>query len=213
MPSSMSLERRKLLTGLGAELILTEPKLGMNGSIDKAKELSKSIPNSFIPSQFTNLANPRAHIKTTSKEILRDTDGKIDIFIAAVGTGGTITGIGEVLKNYNSNIKIIAVEPKDSPVLLGGKAGAHKIQGIGAGFIPKILNTNIYDEVFEVEFDDALQTARDIAKKEGLLVGISSGANVYASKIIGSRKENRDKNIVTILCDTGERYLSSGLYD
>ncbi len=213
MPSSMSLERRKLLVGLGAKLILTDPKLGMNGSIDKAKELSKTIQNSFIPSQFTNLANPEAHIKTTSKEILKDTDGKIDIFVAAVGTGGTITGIGQVLKSHNPNIKVVAVEPKDSPVLSGGKAGPHKIQGIGAGFVPEILDTDVYDEVLEVEFSDALQAARDVAKKEGLLVGISSGANIYASKVIGSRKENKGKNIVTILCDTGERYLSSGLYD
>ncbi len=213
MPSSMSLERRKLLAGLGAKLILTKPELGMKGSIEKAILLADDIENSFIPSQFKNPANPQAHIQSTSKEIIKDTDGKIDIFIASVGTGGTITGIGEVLKRYNPNIKIIAVEPKDSPVLSGGKAGPHKIQGIGAGFIPAILNTNIYDEIFEVEFDDALKMAKNLAKEEGLLVGISSGANVYASKIIGSKKENRGKNIITILCDTGERYLSSGLYD
>jgi len=213
MPSSMSLERRKLLTGLGAKLILTKPELGMKGSIEKAILLADDIENSFIPSQFENPANPQAHIQSTSKEIIKDTDGKIDIFIASVGTGGTITGIGEVLKKYNPNIKIIAVEPKDSPVLSGGKAGPHKIQGIGAGFIPAILNTNIYDEIFEVEFDDALKMAKNLAKEEGLLVGISSGANVYASKIIGSKEENRGKNIITILCDTGERYLSSGLYD
>ncbi len=213
MPSSMSLERRKLLAGLGAKLILTKPELGMKGSIEKAILLADDIENSFIPSQFKNPANPQAHVQSTSKEIIKDTDGKIDIFIASVGTGGTITGIGEVLKRYNPNIKIIAVEPKDSPVLSGGKAGLHKIQGIGAGFIPAILNTNIYDEIFEVEFDDALKMAKNLAKEEGLLVGISSGANVHASKIIGSKKENRGKNIITILCDTGERYLSSGLYD
>ena len=213
MPSSMSLERRKLLAGLGAKLILTKPELGMKGSIEKAILLADDIENSFIPSQFKNPANPQAHVQSTSKEIIKDTDGKIDIFIASVGTGGTITGIGEVLKRYNPNIKIIAVEPKDSPVLSGGKAGPHKIQGIGAGFIPAILNTNIYDEIFEVEFDDALKMAKNLAKEEGLLVGISSGANVHASKIIGSKKENRGKNIITILCDTGERYLSSGLYD
>ncbi len=213
MPSSMSLERRKLLAGLGAKLILTKPELGMKGSIEKAILLAEDIENSFIPSQFENPANPQAHIQSTSKEIIKDTDGKIDIFIASVGTGGTITGIGEVLKRYNPNIKIIAVEPKDSPVLSGGKAGPHKIQGIGAGFIPAILNTNIYDEIFEVEFDDAIKMAKNLAKEEGLLVGISSGANVYASKIIGSKEENRGKNIITILCDTGERYLSSGLYD
>jgi len=213
MPSSMSLERRKLLTGLGAKLILTKPELGMKGSIEKAILLADDIENSFIPSQFENPANPQAHIQSTSKEIIKDTDGKIDIFIASVGTGGTITGIGEVLKKYNPNIKIIAVEPKDSPVLSGGKAGPHKIQGIGAGFIPAILNTSVYDEIFEVEFDDALKMAKNLAKEEGLLVGISSGANVYASKIIGSKEENRGKNIITILCDTGERYLSSGLYD
>jgi len=199
--------------GLGAKLILTKPELGMKGSIEKAILLADDIENSFIPSQFENPANPQAHIQSTSKEIIKDTDGKIDIFIASVGTGGTITGIGEVLKKYNPNIKIIAVEPKDSPVLSGGKAGPHKIQGIGAGFIPAILNTNIYDEIFEVEFDDALKMAKNLAKEEGLLVGISSGANVYASKIIGSKEENRGKNIITILCDTGERYLSSGLYD
>jgi cysteine synthase A len=213
MPSSMSLERRKLLKGLGAELVLTKPELGMKGAIDKALELSKDIKNSFIPSQFDNEANPEIHRKTTAQEIWKDTAGKIDILVAAVGTGGTLTGCGEVLKGYNEHIKVIAVEPKASPVLAGGKPGPHKIQGIGAGFIPKVLNTHIFDEVIEVEDDKAIQTAREIAKKEGLLVGISSGANIYATSQVAKREENRGKVIVTILCDTGERYLSSGLYD
>lgn len=213
MPSSMSLERRKLLKGLGAELVLTKPELGMKGAIDKALELSKSEKKSFIPSQFENEANPDIHRKTTAQEIWQDTAGKVDIFVAAVGTGGTLTGCGEVLKGYNENIKVIAVEPVSSPVLSGGKPGPHKIQGIGAGFVPKILNTHIYDEVIEVADEKALQTARETAKKEGLLVGISSGANIYAASLVAKREENRGKVIVTILCDTGERYLSSGLYD
>ncbi len=213
MPSSMSLERRKLLSGLGAQLVLSDPKLGMNGSIEKILELSKKIKNSYIANQFENPNNPNAHIKTTSQEILQDTKGKIDIFVAGVGTGGTITGIGEVLKKYNPNIKIIAVEPNNSAVLSGKKAGIHQIQGIGAGFVPKVLNTNIYDEVIAVKSNDAIDCARELAKKEGLLVGISSGANVYASRIVANRKENKNKIIVTILCDTGERYISNGLYD
>ena len=213
MPSSMSLERRKLLKGLGAELVLTKPELGMKGAIDKAIELSKDIKKSFIPSQFENDANPDIHRKTTAQEIWRDSAGKVDIFVAAVGTGGTLTGCGEVLKGYNEKIKVIAVEPVSSPVLSGGKPGPHKIQGIGAGFVPKILNTHIYDEVIEVSDEKALQTAREIAKKEGLLVGISSGANIYAASLVAKREENRGKVIVTVLCDTGERYLSSGLYD
>ncbi len=213
MPSSMSLERRKLLKAFGAKLVLTEPELGMKGAIDKAFELSKEIKNSFIPNQFENEANPEIHSLTTVKEILRDTDGKIDIFVAAVGTGGTLTGCGKVLKNYNPDIKIVAVEPSSSPVISGGKPASHKIQGIGAGFIPKIFDRDIIDEVIQVKDSIALTSAREIAKNEGLLVGISSGANIYAAKQIAQREENRGKVIVTILCDTGERYLSSGLYD
>ena len=203
MPSSMSLERRKLLKGLGAELVLTKPELGMKGAIDKALELSKKKEKSFIPSQFENEANPDIHRKTTAQEIWQDTAGKVDILVAAVGTGGTLSGCGEVLKGYNENIKVIAVEPVSSPVLSGGKPGPHKIQGIGAGFVPKILNTHIYDEVIEVADEKALQTARETAKKEGLLVGISSGANIYAASLVAKREENRGKVIVTILCDTG----------
>ncbi len=213
MPSSMSLERRKLLKALGAKLVLTEPEKGMKGAIEKAQELSKGIENSFIPQQFANSANPEIHKITTAQEILKDTDGKIDIFVAAIGTGGTITGIGEVLKKHNPNIKIIAVEPLSSAVLSGEDPSPHKIQGIGAGFIPDVLNTNIYNEIIKVSNEDALETSRNLAKEEGLLVGISAGANVYATTQIAKRKENKSKTIVTILCDTGERYLSSGLYD
>ena len=213
MPSSMSVERRRLLKAFGAKLVLTRAELGMKGAIDKAMELSTSIKNSFMPSQFENDANPDIHRKTTAKEIWLDTKGKVDIFVASVGTGGTLTGCGEVLKEYNKDIKIIAVEPVTSSVLSGGKPGIHKIQGIGAGFIPKTLNTKIYDEVIQVSDEDAIKSAKLIAKDEGLLVGISSGANIYASHLIAKREENRGKVIVTILCDTGERYLSSGLYD
>jgi cysteine synthase A len=213
MPSSMSLERRQLLKALGAELVLTDSAKGMKGAVDKAKELASEIENSFIPEQFSNKANPEIHRKTTALEILKDTDGKVDILVSAVGTGGSITGIAEVLKKHNPDIKIIAVEPTDSPVLSGGKPGPHKIQGIGAGFIPGILNTNIYDEIMKVSYEDALATSRRLAKQEGLLVGVSSGANVFASIEVSKREENRSKTIVTILCDTGERYLSSGLYD
>jgi len=213
MPSSMSLERRKLLSGLGAKVVLTKSQFGMEGALDEANKLLKQIKNSYMPKQFANDANPDIHRKTTAKEILKDTDGKIDIFVAAVGTGGTLSGCAETLKEYNKNIKIVAVEPMTSAVLSGEKARNHKIQGIGAGFIPKVLNTKIYDEVIKVEDDKAIQTAREIAKNEGLLVGISSGANIYASSLMASRKENRGKVIVTVLCDTGERYISSGLYD
>jgi cysteine synthase A len=213
MPSSMSIERRKLLSALGAKLVLTEPQLGMSGAVDKAKEISSKTANSFVPQQFDNSANPAIHAKTTAEEIWTDTDGKVDIFIAAVGTGGTIMGVGSALKEKNSNIKVIAVEPDLSPVLSGGKPAPHKIQGIGAGFIPSILDTDIFDEVLQISYENAVKTSRVLANKEGLLVGISSGANAHAAKLIASRVEFREKVIVTILCDTGERYLSSGLYE
>ncbi|XOB62157.1 cysteine synthase A [Campylobacterota bacterium DY0563] len=213
MPSSMSIERRKLLKALGAELVLTEPEKGMKGAIDKADELAKETANSFIPQQFANEANPEIHKKTTAKEILADTDGKVDILVAAIGTGGSITGIGEVLKEHNPNIQIIAVEPEASPVLSGGKPGPHRIQGIGAGFVPDVLNTDLFSEVVTVSNEDAIETSRNLAKNEGLLVGISAGANVFVAEKIAAKAENKGKTIVTILCDTGERYLSSGLYD
>ena len=213
MPSSMSIERRRLLKALGADLILTEPEKGMKGAIGKAIEISEKIENSFIPQQFANAANPEIHRRTTAKEILADTDGKVDIFIAAIGTGGTITGTGEVLKQNNPNVQIIAVEPEASPVLSGGKPGPHKIQGIGAGFVPDVLNTKVYDEIIQVSNEEALASSRSIATEEGLLIGISGGANAHIAKVVAARPENKGKVIVTILCDTGERYLSSGLYD
>ena len=213
MPSSMSIERRRLLKALGADLVLTEPEKGMKGAIGKAIEISEKIENSFIPQQFANAANPEIHRRTTAKEILADTDGKVDIFIAAIGTGGTITGTGEVLKQNNPNVQIIAVEPEASPVLSGGKPGPHKIQGIGAGFVPDVLNTKVYDEIIQVSNEEALASSRSIAKEEGLLIGISGGANAHIAKVVAARPENKGKVIVTILCDTGERYLSSGLYD
>lgn len=213
MPSSMSMERRNLLAALGAELVLTEPQFGMKGAIEKANELADKTPKSFIPQQFANKANPAIHIKTTAEEIWADTDGKIDVFIAAVGTGGTVMGVGSTLKKKNPNITVIAVEPDLSPVLSGGKPGPHKIQGIGAGFIPDVLDTKVLDKVLQVSYENALATSRTLAKKEGLLVGISAGANAYAAKIIASKPEFKGKNIVTVLCDTGERYLSSGLYE
>jgi cysteine synthase A len=213
MPSSMSLERRKLLQALGAQLVLTEPEKGMKGAVEKANELSRTIENSFVPQQFANAANPAIHRITTAQEILKDTDGKVDILVAAIGTGGSITGIGEILKQHNPDVKVIAVEPVASPVLSGGKPGPHKIQGIGAGFVPDILNTKIYDEVIQVSNEDAIATSRALAKEEGILVGISAGANAFISQEIANRPENKGKTIVTILCDTGERYLSAGLYD
>jgi cysteine synthase A len=210
MPESMSLERRKVLAAFGAQLELTDKAAGMNGAIKKAQELHQNIENSLILQQFANPANPAIHRKTTAVEILRDTDNKIDIFVAAVGTGGTITGTSEVLKEALPDIKIVAVEPVDSPVLSGGKGGPHKIQGIGAGFVPEVLNSEIYDEIIQVSNEDAFEMARNLAKDEGLLVGISAGANVHAAKEIA--KKNPGKTIVTILCDTGERYLSSELF-
>ena len=213
MPETMSAERRSLLSALGAEIILTPGFEGMGGAIRKAEELQKEIPHSFIPQQFKNLANPEIHRKTTALEIWNDTDGKVDIFICGVGTGGTITGVGEVLKQNNPAIKVIAVEPIDSPVLSGGKPGPHKIQGIGAGFVPGVLNQKIIDEIIKVKNDDAFATSNELARTEGLLVGISSGAAVFAALQIAKRPENKDKNIVIILPDTGERYLSTALYN
>ncbi|QOG11787.1 cysteine synthase A [Arcobacter sp. FWKO B] len=213
MPSSMSMERRQLLSALGATLELTPAELGMNGAVNKAIELVENTPNSYMLSQFENDANADIHRLTTAQEILADTDGKVDIFVAAVGTGGTLTGVGQILKQHNPNIQIIAVEPSSSPVLSGGKPAPHKIQGIGAGFIPKVLDTSIYDEVIQVSNEDAIETSRKLANTEGLLVGISAGANVYASNLVASRQQNKGKIIVTILCDTGERYLSSNLYE
>lgn len=213
MPSSMSLERRRLLVALGAQIVLTEPEKGMNGAVARALELSQTIENAVLLQQFNNPDNSEIHRTTTAEEIWRDTDGKIDIFVAAVGTGGTITGVGEVLKRYNPNLQVIAVEPDASPVLSGEPSGAHKIQGIGAGFIPKVLNTKIYDEIIRITNAQAFESSREIAKKEGLLVGISAGANVAAARKIAARPENKGKTIVTILCDTGERYLSTELYE
>ena len=212
MPETMSVERRTLLKAYGAELVLTEGAKGMKGAIDKAAELETEIPGAIVLGQFVNPANPAAHKATTGPEIWEDTDGNIDIFVAGIGTGGTISGVGEYLKSQNPNIKVIAVEPFDSPVLSNGKAGAHKIQGIGAGFIPETLNTDIYDEIITVTNEDAFQTGRDIAAAEGLLIGISSGAAVYAAAKLANRPENEGKRIVIILPDTGERYLSTPLF-
>jgi cysteine synthase A len=212
MPETMSLERRNLLKALGAEIVLTPGPEGMSGAVRKAEELSSKYKHSFIPQQFKNPSNPEIHRKTTSEEIWRDTDGKIDIFVAGIGTGGTITGVGEVLKKKNPNIRIIAVEPFDSPVISGGKPGPHKIQGIGAGFVPDVLNKSVIDEIVLVRNEEALQTGRDLARNEGLLVGISSGAAAFAAAEIARRPENSGKKIVVILPDTGERYLSTLLY-
>lgn len=213
MPETMSIERRNLMKAYGAELVLTEGSKGMKGAIAKAEELSKEIPNSFIPSQFTNPANPTAHKESTGPEIWNDTDGKVDIFVAGVGTGGTLSGVGAYLKSKNPDVKIVAVEPADSPVLSQGKAGAHKIQGIGAGFVPETLNTGIYDEIIPVANEDAFAGGRAVVRNEGVLVGISSGAAVWAAVQLAKRPENKGKTIVALLPDTGERYLSTPMFE
>ena len=212
MPETMSVERRRLMKAYGADLVLTEGAKGMKGAIAKAEELAKEIPNSFIPGQFVNPANPAAHKASTGPEIWEDTDGKVDIFVAGVGTGGTITGVGEYLKSQNPNVKVVAVEPASSPVLSKGVAGAHKIQGIGAGFVPDVLDTKIYDEIIPVENDDAFATGKLVGKKEGVLVGISSGAALWAAIQLAKRPENKSKTIVALLPDTGDRYLSTPLF-
>ena len=212
MPETMSVERRQLMKAYGAELVLTEGAKGMKGAIAKAEELAKEIPNSFIPGQFVNPANPAAHKATTGPEIWEDTDGKVDIFVAGVGTGGTITGVGEYLKSRNPNVKVVAVEPATSPVLSKGTAGAHKIQGIGAGFVPAVLDTKVYDEIIPVENEAAFATGKKIGKTEGVLVGISSGAAVWAAVELAKRPENKGKTIVALLPDTGDRYLSTPLF-
>jgi len=212
MPETMSVERRQLMKAYGAELVLTEGAKGMKGAIAKAEELAKEIPSSFIPGQFVNPANPAVHKATTGPEIWEDTDGKVDIFVAGVGTGGTVTGVGEYLKSQNPNVKVVAVEPATSPVLSKGTPGAHKIQGIGAGFVPDVLNTGVYDEIITVENDDAFATGKKIGKSEGVLVGISSGAAVWAAIQLAKRPENKGKTIVALLPDTGDRYLSTPLF-
>ena len=212
MPETMSVERRQLMKAYGAELVLTEGSKGMKGAIAKAEELSKQIPNAFIPGQFVNPANPAAHFAATGPEIWADTDGRVDIFVAGVGTGGTITGVGEYLKQQNPNVQVVAVEPASSPVLSEGKAGAHMIQGIGAGFVPEVLNTAVYDEILPVTNEDALATGRRMGRTEGVLVGISSGAALWAALELGKRPENAGKTIVALLPDTGDRYLSTALF-
>ncbi len=212
MPETMSVERRQLMKAYGAELVLTDGSKGMKGAIEKAEELAKEIPDSFLAGQFVNPANPKIHRETTGSEIYQDTDGKVDIFVAGVGTGGTVTGVGEYLKSQNSNIQVIAVEPASSPMLSEGKAGAHKIQGIGAGFVPDVLNTNIYDRVITVDEEDAFRVGRMIGQKEGVLVGISSGAAAHAAIELAKLPENEGKNIVVLLPDTGDRYLSTPLF-
>jgi len=212
MPDTMTLERRALLKAYGAELVLTPGAKGMPGAIARAKELLAEHPGAFMPQQFENPANPQVHRETTAEEVWRDTDGKVDIFLAAVGTGGTVTGVGEILRERKPGVKIVTAEPADSPVLSGGQPGPHKIQGTGAGFVPDVLNTKVYDEVIKVANDDAIETARRLARDEGILVGISAGANAWAAWEVGRRPENRGKLIVTVLCDTGERYLSSVLF-
>lgn len=212
MPDTMSAERRQIMKAYGAELVLTDGKKGMKGAIEKAAELAASIPDSFIPGQFVNPANPQAHFETTGPEIFEDTDGKVDFFVAGVGTGGTVTGVGKYLKSKLPDVKIVAVEPEGSPVLSTGKAGAHKIQGIGAGFVPDVLDTSVYDEVITVSDSDAFETGKLIGRSEGVLVGISSGAAVYAAVTLARRPENKGKNIVVLLPDTGDRYLSTALF-
>lgn len=212
MPETMSVERRNLLKAYGAELVLTDGSKGMKGAIERAKQLAEEIPNSFIPSQFTNPANPEVHRKTTGPEIWADTDGEVDIFVAGVGTGGTLTGVGEYLKSQNPNVKVVAVEPATSPVLSKGVAGPHKIQGIGAGFVPDTLNTKVYDEIIPVTNEDAFATGRAIAREDGILAGISSGAAVFAATELAKRPENKGKLIVAILPDTGDRYLSTPMF-
>ncbi|MEI7750473.1 MAG: cysteine synthase A [Candidatus Omnitrophota bacterium] len=212
MPETMSVERRQLLKILGAEVVLTEGAQGMRGAVEKAEEIAKKVPGSFIPQQFNNPANAEVHRKTTAEEIWKDTDGAVDIFIAGVGTGGTLTGVGEILKQRKPSAKIIAVEPVDSPVLSGGKAGPHKIQGIGAGFVPGVLNTKVYDEIIKVRHEDAGEVARQLARQEGILGGISAGANVWAALEVAKRPESKGKTIVTVICDSGERYLSTWLF-